>query len=79
MKIALAQISSKKGAIKVNITHHLRYIESAIKAGADLIIFPELSITGYEPHLAKQLVTQPNDPVFNDFQDLSDAHNITLN
>ncbi|EAV1697402.1 hypothetical protein H8Q20_004914 [Salmonella enterica] len=30
-------------------------IESAVSAGVNLIFFPELSLTGYEPEMAKDL------------------------
>lgn len=47
MKIALAQIESKLGDFKQNIDIHLNYCSQAIKNKCDLIIFPELSLTGY--------------------------------
>lgn len=78
MKIALAQISSKKGDLKANSFHHHKLIELAINQGATIIIFPELSITGYEPHLAKALASQFNDPIFSDFQKISDEKNIRI-
>lgn len=55
MKVAVAQISSVKGDIKVNISTHLRVIETASKLGIDFVVFPELSLTGYEPELASEL------------------------
>ena len=47
MKIALAQIAPKLGAVKENLEKHIKAIERAKKEGADLIIFPELSLCGY--------------------------------
>ena len=47
MKVALAQIAPKLGAIKINLGKHIDMIEQAKKEGVDLIIFPELSLTGY--------------------------------
>ncbi len=49
MKIALAQINVTIGDFEGNFNKHVRYIEQAVHAGADLIVFPELSITGYPP------------------------------
>src|SRR5689334_14592865 len=46
-KIALAQINTVLGDIDKNIAKHLSYCDKAIKQKADLIIFPELSLTGY--------------------------------
>lgn len=67
-----------KGEVQKNINNHLRVIENAIKLQADLIIFPELSITGYEPDLAKELATNVEDPIFNPFQELANQHEITI-
>lgn len=47
MKIALAQISSIPGALSENLSKHLDYIKKAQAAEADLVIFPELSISSY--------------------------------
>jgi predicted amidohydrolase len=66
------------GDIKRNIEKHKRLIDLAIAKGADIIIFPELSLTGYEPKLAKTLATTPDDIRFNDFQKVSDANSIVI-
>jgi len=47
MKIAAAQISSVLGNLEKNIEHHLKYCDEAIKNKTDMIVFPELSLTGY--------------------------------
>lgn len=47
IKIALAQIAPKLGDLKSNLDKHLKYIDQAKKEKADLILFPELSLTGY--------------------------------
>ena len=57
MKIALVQARPVKGDIEANIAAHKRLIGLAVLNGADMIIFPELSITGYEPELANELAT----------------------
>lgn len=49
MKIALAQINTKVGDLKGNTDKIISYIGMAKEKGADLIVFPELSITGYPP------------------------------
>ncbi len=45
---------------------------------SDLIVFPELSITAYEPELAKELATHYNSPLFNSIQKLSDQGEISI-
>jgi len=78
MKICIAQTHSLKGKINKNIQNHLRIIERAIELHSDLIIFPELSITGYEPDLAKELATDVENNIFNPFQKLSNKNGITI-
>jgi predicted amidohydrolase len=46
-KLALAQIDPVLGDLRKNIDKHLEYIARAKKEGADLVVFPELSLTGY--------------------------------
>ncbi|MGC8998843.1 MAG: carbon-nitrogen hydrolase family protein [Candidatus Bathyarchaeia archaeon] len=45
--VALAQISCKRGDKKANIQKMEEYTDKAKQRGADLVIFPELSLTGY--------------------------------
>jgi predicted amidohydrolase len=45
--VALAQISPKLGTFSDNLGLHLSSIDRARAAGANLIVFPELSLTGY--------------------------------
>lgn len=78
MKIALAQIQSYKGSIEKNIELHSHCIKLASKNGADAIFFPELSLSGYEPKLAKDLKIKPKDQRLLPFQKLSDCLNITI-
>ena len=49
MKIALAQINTRVGDIKNNTVKIIDYIQQAHSKGADLVVFPELSICGYPP------------------------------
>lgn len=78
MKIALAQIKSKKGAILANIQNHKNWVKQAVSLKANAIFFPELSITGYEPELAKTLSTTLNDKRFDQFQEISNTQHITI-
>ena len=49
MKIALAQINPIIGDISGNSQKIARMIDSARQAGADLVVFSELSLLGYPP------------------------------
>src|SRR5512143_687763 len=44
---ALAQINTALGNVQVNLDKHIALIDEASANGADLLIFPELSLTGY--------------------------------
>ena len=47
LTLALAQINTKLGDVDANLEKHLALAKEAGKNGAELIIFPELSLTGY--------------------------------
>ena len=66
MKVALAQISPILGDVKKNLDLHLRYFEKARKKKVDLLIFPELSLTGYTlKDLVEDVAISPKDsPIF---------------
>src|ERR671933_2156861 len=49
MRLALAQINSVVGDLDGNRDRILRRLEEARGAGADLVLFPELVVTGYPP------------------------------
>ncbi len=49
MKIAVCQINTIIGDIEGNKEKILAYYDKSIKAGADLAVFPELSLCGYPP------------------------------
>lgn len=78
MKICVAQTKPVTGNIEQNIIRHKEFIELATSHGAAVVIFPELSLTGYEPSLAKALVVDVHDSRLNDFQTISNAKKITI-
>lgn len=47
MNLALAQINTKLGDVNANLEKHLALAKEAAQSGADLLVFPELSLTGY--------------------------------
>jgi NAD+ synthase (glutamine-hydrolysing) len=61
MKIALAQINTTVGDLKGNTKKIIDQIELAKKKKVDLVVFPELAITGYPPKdllFKKEFVSQ---------------------
>ena len=47
MKLALAQINTVVGDLRGNSDKVLYYCEKAHARSADLVVFPELTLTGY--------------------------------
>lgn len=78
MKIAVAQTKPVTGNIESNIKNHITLAGLAASNGTEVIIFPELSLTGYEPSLAKELATGINDSRFDVFQKISNEKQITI-
>ena len=64
MKICVVQAESVKGDVQSNISNHKRLIDLAVSDGAEIIIFPELSLTGYEPEIAEEFATSKDDSRF---------------
>lgn len=77
-KIAAAQFSPTRDDIKKNYEKHNRLIMVAVENKVDVIVFPELSLTGYEPDLAKDLIFRNNDERLAPFQKMAKLHDITI-
>jgi predicted amidohydrolase len=62
-RIALAQIAPTIGALDENVARHLRLIDEARAGRADLVVFPELGLTGYQlQDLAADVAMRVEDP-----------------
>ncbi|MCU0452290.1 MAG: hypothetical protein MUE68_01395 [Bacteroidetes bacterium] len=62
--IALAQTDARLGDLRANVERHVERAEEALRAGADLVAFPELSLTGYTVRdLAGELALDPSTDV----------------
>lgn len=66
--IATAQLNTYLGKTTANIEKHLEFIETAVNHNAQLILFPELSLTGYCRDEAISLYFIPNDKRLNSLQ-----------
>lgn len=74
LSIALAQTNSVLGNVQRNLEKHLAIIHQAQANGAELLIFPELSLTGYVlQDLVPTVACRPNrdDPNFRPLLDAS--------
>lgn len=45
--VAIAQIYPRLADLEYNLNLHVKQVEEAARLGADLVVFPELSLTGY--------------------------------
>lgn len=75
-KIGVAQIASLMGDIKGNVDMHAAAMNAAATFGASVLVFPELSLTGYEPELAASLAMSLTDPRLAPLADLARRHRI---
>jgi NAD+ synthase (glutamine-hydrolysing) len=67
LNLSLAQIATKLGDVEFNLEKHLNYIKQAKEQKADLVVFPELSLTGYVVQdLVATVAHRPmeEDPIF---------------
>lgn len=81
LTLALSQINTKLGNVDANLQKHLTIIEDARQQGADLIMFPELSLTGYVlQDLAPAVAHRPtsDDPLFKPLLDASQTIDISV-
>jgi len=73
VRIVLAQIAPSLGNVRANFDLHLQEIDRARQEKADLVLFPELSLTGYLlKDLAEGVALRPDtDPYFQELKTLS--------
>ncbi len=63
LRIALAQLAPHLGFLDENIARHRETLAKARSAGAGLVVFPELGLTGYQlQDLAAELAMRADDP-----------------
>lgn len=80
-KVALAQLNTHLGDLQRNLQKHLTLIEQARLQGAELIVFPELSLTGYVlQDLVSSVALSPykEDPIFGALLEASQAIVVTV-
>lgn len=78
MKIAAAQIKPFEQNTHSNIQTHLRMIDLAASQNVELIVFPEMSLTGYEREKAEQLSFKENDIRLNVFKDKAETNKMLI-
>ncbi len=67
-KLAIAQLNTKYCDIKSNLEKHVRYISDAANNDAEIILFPELSLTSYHRYFTDEYLFDYNDTIFDIFK-----------
>jgi predicted amidohydrolase len=63
LRIALAQLAPQLGLLDENLARHRALLADARAGGADLVVFPELGLTGYQlQDLAAEVAMPAGDP-----------------
>lgn len=78
MRIGLAQIRSSTGDIDQNINHHLDVLDHLGAGDVDLVMFPELSLSNYDPDIANSVAMEPEDIRLKPFQEFADRTGISV-
>ena len=76
--LAAVQSASQACDLAGNVGHHVRMARQAIAAGAQLVVFPELSLTGYEPAFGSGHPAALDDERLAPLQALASAHHAVI-
>lgn len=77
LTLAAAQSISIAGNVSANIQRHLVLMRAAARHGVHVLVFPELSLTGYEPSLAAGLAITPDDAVLAPLREMAKQLRLT--
>ena len=78
MILAAAQIEIEIGNLESNLLHHIKMIELAAENNADLIVFPEMSLTGYCREEASKFAFAKNDKRLTILKKLASKHKLII-
>src|SRR5688572_24671416 len=76
--IAVAQTIPVRGDVEANVAQHLRLVQVAAEERAQVLVFPELSLTGYELDMARELAFDTGDPRLAPLVEAATSHSMTL-
>lgn len=76
--LAAAQSVPMRGDVVANVTQHVRLVQLAAREKAQVVVFPELSLTGYEIDLARDLAFSLKDRRLAPLLDAAAAYKVTM-
>jgi predicted amidohydrolase len=76
--IAAAQYAAVSGNFDANLERHLRYATAAAALGVKLLVFPEMSLTGYDLPHAAELAVNPYAPCFEPLKAIAREAGMTI-
>ena len=76
--LGAAQTCPVRGDVDANIDQHVQLVRVAAEESAQVLVFPELSLIGYELELAGDLAFSENDPRLSPLVEAACSHSITL-
>jgi len=76
--LAAAQTIPVRGDVDANVERHTRLVCVAAELDAQILVFPELSLTGYELDLADDLAFSEEDARLDPLVEMASAHRMTL-
>jgi len=76
--VAAVQLTSVPGDIPRNVARHLRFGALAAAQGVQLLVFPELSLTGYELALARSNAVRPDSSQLDSLRSLATHAHLTM-
>jgi len=78
LTMAVAQSVSAPRDVEANVVRHLRQVELAAEHGAQLLLFPELSLTGYGHDLTAIDALAPTDPRLEPLREASEQYGMIV-
>ncbi|MBT9513413.1 MAG: carbon-nitrogen hydrolase family protein [Acidovorax sp.] len=78
LRVAAAQSPSAPGNLERNVQTHLAFVRAAVLEHVQVLVFPELSLTGYEPALMANNLLPADHPALAALGQAAQSHGITL-
>lgn len=78
LRIAAAQSPSAAGDVERNVQTHLAFVRAAVPQGVHVLVFPELSLTGYEPDLLATHILHADHPALAPLRQAAKDHGMAL-